>query len=59
MQHATVGEVAGALTALLNDPGKRRLLAAGGLERAVLFDWEVTGRRTLDILVRAAAGRSE
>jgi glycosyltransferase involved in cell wall biosynthesis len=58
VQHATVGDIAGALTALLQDPAKRRLLAAGGLERAALFDWTVTGRRTLDILVRAAGGRA-
>lgn len=57
LESATVGHIAGALTTLLNDPMKRRLLAAGGLERGLLFDWARTARRTLDVLVRAATGR--
>jgi glycosyltransferase involved in cell wall biosynthesis len=56
VQHATVDDIACALTALLKDADTRRLLAAGGLDRAVRFDWGVTARRTLDILVRAASG---
>jgi glycosyltransferase involved in cell wall biosynthesis len=53
-----VGEIAGAIKQLISDTGLRESLRARGLERAKLFDWRETARKTLLVYEKAANMRS-
>ncbi len=50
---------AAALGGLLDDPTRRALLAARGVERAAGFGWDATAAATLEVYARAAAGRRQ
>lgn len=49
-----VNDIAGAMEKLMGDAGFRSRLRAKGLERAKLFDWRETARRTLGVYEKAA-----
>jgi glycosyltransferase involved in cell wall biosynthesis len=46
---SSVDDIAAALLALLNDPGRRATLIRKGRERARRFDWATAAARTLDV----------
>ncbi len=47
--------LSGALGDLLDDPGKRAVLAAAGRARAAMWDWPVVARRVLQVYESAVA----
>ena len=49
-----IDAIAAALGIVIDDPGLRSELRAKGLNRARLFDWRETARRTLEVYQRAA-----
>jgi glycosyltransferase involved in cell wall biosynthesis len=49
-----VSAIAGAISALINNPELRRELSVKGLKRAELFDWRDTARETLKVYEQVA-----
>ena len=52
------GDYARVIEALVDDPVRRKTLAAGAVRHAAEFGWEATARGTLDVYERALAARS-
>ena len=52
-----VGDIAAGIAKVINDPALRSSLRAKGLERARLFDWRETARKTLAVYEKAAGQR--
>ena len=55
---ASPGDIAQKVWHAWSDAGRRRKMAAAGVERAALFHWETTARRTLEVYRKAAGGAS-
>jgi glycosyltransferase involved in cell wall biosynthesis len=49
-----VGDIAAGIAKVINDPALRSSLRAKGLERARVFDWRETARKTLAVYEKAA-----
>jgi glycosyltransferase involved in cell wall biosynthesis len=54
--HADIEALAAAMDRVVNEPGLRDTLGAGGLRWAARFDWDETARRMLAIMEETAAG---
>ncbi|MEK6279705.1 MAG: glycosyltransferase family 1 protein [Acidobacteriota bacterium] len=52
-----IGDIAAGLTKVISDSNLRRSLRTRGLERAKLFDWRETARKTLAVYEKAAGQR--
>lgn len=52
-----VGSIAAAISKVISDPGLRGALRTAGLERAKLFDWRETARKTLAVYKKAVEQR--